>query len=264
MNKKRQIYIVALSALFSSILPAQQPPARAIMERVKEQDRTKDTTAELKMTLLNARGSNRERQLTQVTKTGADDNRKQLIRFQSPADVAGTGFLSIEHSDRDDDRWLYLPALRKTRRIAGSDKTDSFVGSEFTYEDLESEELNDYAYKLRGEENVNGIETWIIEAVASEPERLKESGYGKRELWINKTHHLIVQAKFYDKQGAYTKRLLSENIRQVTGSQKWRPYKLTMEDVRKGKKTVLEIAEYQIDQGAPDDYFSQRYLKRGK
>jgi len=253
----------AIAVLFSVSLFAQQPTGREIMEKYKIQDRTNDSSVELKMTLINARGGKRERQLVQVTKTDAKDNRKALIRFTSPADIKGTGFLSIENDNRDDDNWLYLPALRKVRRIAGSDKTDSFMGTEFTYEDLDAEDLDAHEYKLIGSDTVDGVETWVVEARATSPKKIKETGYSKRELWISKDHYLIVQMKYYDKKGAYVKLYKASDIKQVPGTDKWRAYRMTMEDVRKGNKTVLELSNYQINQGVPDKYFSQRYLKRG-
>ncbi|NIM50952.1 MAG: outer membrane lipoprotein-sorting protein [Gemmatimonadales bacterium] len=263
MNIPNRISNLALLGLLTGSLWAQQPTGREIMERYKAQDRTQDLSAEQTMTLTNSRGGERERRLTYVTRTDADGNRRMLVRFLAPADVARTGFLSIERSDRDDDRWLYLPALRKTRRIAGSDKTDKFVGSEFTYEDLDSEKLDLHEYTLIGSETVDGVDAWVIEAVATDPERLEETGYSKRELWISKVHYLVIQAKYYDGSGGYVKLFRATDIRQIPNSEKWRAYHMTMEDVRKGNKTTLQVLEYEIDQGIPDRYFSERYLKRG-
>lgn len=264
MAKRIIVFSVILVLSSTVIVSAQQPGGMDVMLKFKEQDRTKDSSVNMKMTLVNPGGGKREREMTYVTKTDANDNRKLLIRFLSPADVAGTGFLSIEYSDRDDDRWLYLPALRKTRRIAGSEKTDDFVGSEFTYEDLDSEKLDLYEYTLTGSETVDGVEAWVIEAVPTDPEKVKESGYSKRILWISKDHHVMQQAKLYNKEGAYVKVFKAEDIRQVPGTEKWRSYRVTMEDVIKGNKTVLELSEFKIDQGVQDKFFSQRYLKRGR
>ncbi len=263
MRILNRIFALAIFVLIAGSLWSQQPTGREIMEKYKAQDRTKDSSVELKMTIINARGGKRERQVTQMTKTDANDNRKTLIRFLSPPDVAGTGFLSIEYSDRDDDNWLYLPALRKVRRIASSGKTDSFMGTEFSYEDLDSEDLNVHEYRLIGSESVVGVDAWIVEAIATDPKKIKETGYSKRELWISKDHHLAIQMKYYDKQGAYVKLLKGGEIRQVPGTDKWRTHLLTMEDVRKRKKTVLQFSDYKINQGVPDMNFSPRYLIRG-
>lgn len=257
-------FLLVLLAQPDAVLRAQTPTGRAVMEAYKAQDRTEDTEAVMKMSITSSRGSTRARELTLWTKTREDDTRMQLIRFEAPADVKGTGFLSIENAGREDDTWLYLPALRKTRRIAGSDKQDSFVGTDFSYEDLEAEKLDAYRYELIGEETHDGTATWIVEAVPTDPDKIAETAYGRRELWVSKDRALIRQAKLYDKEGAYVKRLTAEDVRQVSGSQKWRPYRLVMEDVQTGDKTVLEIAAYKTDQGVPADYFSQRYLKRGR
>jgi outer membrane lipoprotein-sorting protein len=257
------IFSLAMLILFFGSALAQQPTAREVMEKYKAQDRTNDSSVELTMTMVNSRGGTRERQLNWVTKTDEKDNRKSLIRFLAPADVSGTGFLSIEHSGSDDDNWLYLPSLRKSRRIAGSDKSDSFMGTEFTYEDLDTEDLNAYEYKLQGSETVDGLEAWVVEAVPVDPKKIEESGYSKRELWIGKDHNLLVQAKYYDKEGRYVKLYQTADTRQIAGTEKWRAYELTMKDVIKGDKTILDITEYKINEGVQDSYFSERYLKRG-
>jgi outer membrane lipoprotein-sorting protein len=255
---------LASMVLLVGLLWPQQPSGREVMEQYKLQDRTADESSTQTMTIVNSRGATRERQVTYVTKTDADDNRKMLIRFLAPANIAGTGFLSIEHGDRDDDRWLYLPAVRKTRRIAGSDKTDDFVGSQFTYEDLDSEQLALYDYTLTGSETVDGTDAWVVEAVATDPKKIEDTAYGRRELWIGKEHHTLIRAKYYDKSGAYVKLFEASDVRQVRGSEKWRAYRMTMEDVQEGDKTILEVSEYVIDQGVSDAFFSERYLKRGR
>ncbi len=253
---------VLMLGLLTGFIAMQEPTGREVMELYKAQDRTRNISADETMTLVDARGRERERQFTYVTSTDTDDNRKMLIRFLAPADIAGTGFLAIEHSDREDDRWLYLPALRKSRRIAGSDKTDDFVGSGFTYEDLESEKLEFHQYTLMGSENVDGVETWVIDAVATDPQRLEDSGYSKRDLWITKDHHVLIRARYYDRAGAFVKELRATDVRQVPGSDKWRAYRMTMEDMRNGKVTILTVEEYGVDKDVPDSYFSERYLKR--
>lgn len=264
MIVKRSYLLLGLVLLLPLRLRAQEPTGREIMEAYEAQDRTDDLSAELAMTLVAARGGTREREVTLVTKTAADGTRKQLIRFRSPADVAGTGFLSIENRGRADDNWLFLPALRKTRRIAGTDRQDSFMGTDFTYEDLEAEQLDDYTYERTGTEQIAGTDAWIVEARPASPDKAAETGYAKRALWISKDRGLLLQAKFYDKDGAYVKRLSAEDLRQVPGTERWRPYRLVMEDVRSGSRTILAFSNYRIDEGVPDDTFTQRYLERGR
>ncbi len=254
--------LVAQSVLAQAAV-AQTPTGREVMEAYRAQDRTEDTSAQMEMSIISARGGTRERQVSIWTKTRDDDTRMQLIRFLSPADVEGTGFLSIENLDREDDNWLYLPALRKARRIAGTDKQDSFVGTDFSIEDLESEKLDAYAYEVVGSEMLEGTEAWVVEAVPTAPDKVEETAYGRRELWISKDHALILQAKYYARDGSYIKRLWADDVRQVPGSEKRRTYRLAMEDVQGGGRTVLQMLDYAVDQGVPEDYFTQRYLRRG-
>jgi hypothetical protein len=253
-----------LVALVVQDVAAQTPSGREVMEAYKDQDRTEDTAVEMKMSIISSRGGSRERRVALWTKTRDDDTRMQLIRFLSPADVEGTGFLSIENLDREDDNWLYLPALRKTRRISGTHKQDSFVGTDFSIEDLESEKLDAYAYEVIGSETLDGTEAWAVEAIPTDPDKTEETAYSRRELWISKDHGLVLQAKYFARDGSYIKRLWADDVRQVPGSEKWRTYRLVMEDVQGGGRTVLEMEEYRVDQGVPEDYFTQRYLKRGR
>lgn len=262
MRKRRSLIAVPFVLVTAGVY-AQGPTGREVMEAYREQDRTEDTAVEMRMSIVGPRGGARQRTVSQWTKTLPDDSRMQLIRFLSPADVEGTGFLSIEHLDGEDDDWLYLPALRKTRRIAGTDKRESFVGTDFSYEDLEAERLDEHRYEVVGTEVLDGVEAWIVEAVPTDPEKVEETAYGRRELWVSRDHAVILQAKYYDEDGTYVKRLRAEDVRQVAGSDKWRAHRLTMEDIQNGGRTVLEVTEFRIDQGVPEDYFSQRYLKRG-
>ena len=103
-----------------------------------------------------------------------------------------------------------------------------------------------------------------MEATSIDPQKLAESGYSKRVIWISTNHHIWLQVKYYDRAGAYTKVLLASDIRLLEGTDKWRPHYLSMEDVRSDKKTVLEYSDYKINQDVLDIYFSQRYLKRGR
>lgn len=255
--------IAAPLLLAAAGVHAQTPTGREVMEAYNEQDRTEDTAVEIRMSIVSARGGTREREVAQWTKTRPDGSRMQLIRFLSPADVEGTGFLSIENLDAEDDNWLYLPALRKSRRIAGTDKRESFVGTDFSYEDLESEKLDEHRYEVIGAEALDGVDAWIVEAIPTDPDKIEETAYGRRELWVSRDHAVILQAKYYDEDGTYVKRLHAEDVRQVEGTEKWRAHRITMEDIRDGGRTVLEIAEYRIDRGVTEDYFTQRYLRRG-
>lgn len=233
-----------------------------IMQNYKEHEHTNDSNVNLNMSLISENGSSREREVVWYSKTDNNDNKKQLIRYLSPADVKGTGFLAIENENGEDDNWLYLPVLRKVRRISAADKTDNFMGTEFTYEDLEDEDLDDYSYSLKGTGKINDIDTYVIEAVPASADKKENSGYGKRELWISKDKFIVLQIKFYDRNGGLIKIFNAEDIRQIPGSNKWRTYKLTMKNIQNNKSTILEFSDYKINTGIDDSFFTKRYLKR--
>ncbi len=262
-NSKYLFILILFGSLLASPNVSSAQTAMEIMNKYKEEDHSGDSRADLKMLLINSSGKERVRKVTQMTKTDKNGLRKSLIRFLSPADVKGTGLLQIENKGRDDDNWLYLPALRKVRRISGGSKTDRFMGSDFTYEDLEPEDLEDHTYKLLGSETRDGGEAWKIEALPKESVSDK-TGYSKRILWITKDHYQMVKVKFFNKDGAYSKELIGGGIRKIEGADKWRTFRIEMQNVLKGTKTVLDITDYKLNTGIKDKIFTRRYLKKGK
>lgn len=271
MNILKEAWPGGLTVLLALVIPAPSlraqvdaPSGRDVMELYQLQEHTSDTEVAIEMTLVDTKGRERRRELSLLTKTRDDGTRLQLIRFEDPADVAGTGFLTIENRDRDDDAWLYLPALRRTRRIAGTQKQDRFVGTDFTFEDLDPEVLADHDYLLLREEVADGAPSWVVEATPVDEARAGASGYGRRELWITKDHAVLVRAKLYDRSGTFVRRLSASDVREVPGTGRWRPHRILMEDVREGSRTLLEIKSYEIDQGLEESLFTERYLVRGR
>lgn len=251
----------AQAPLGEQVVPA---TGRQVMERYQLQDRTRDTELAMTMRIVDRRGRERTRAVSLRTKTRVDGTRMQLVRFLAPADVEGTGFLTVEQPGGDDDAWLYLPALRRVRRIAGAQKQDRFMGTDFTFEDLEPEVLDDHVYTLVREDDLDGTPVWVVASGPAAGSPATRSGYGRRELWISKEHALLVHARLYDRDGVQRRRMTASDIRPVPGTEKWRHYRVVMEDLADGGRTVLEIDEYRIDQGLGEDLFTERYLTRGR
>jgi outer membrane lipoprotein-sorting protein len=214
------------------------------------------------MQLINKRGQKRERRVSWTMKNDAQRNQKGLIRFVAPADVRGTALLSIEHADREDDQWLYLPALRKSRRISAANKSDSFVGSDFAFEDLGAEEIDQHDYRLLREDNVDGAPVYVVEAVPNNDTRRKESGYSRREIFVLKDNAAIARIDFYDRQKELLKVLRSRDIRQVPSTKTWRAQTIEMANQKTGHKTVIVYGQFVINKGIGDDTFSIRELER--
>jgi outer membrane lipoprotein-sorting protein len=260
--------VIGIIALFNlNIIFAQTDSSitgREIIKKNDQQRKAADEKLELTMKLINKKGNERIRKVIQFKKTNDKGQQKTLIRFLSPADVKGTGLLTIEHSDGDDDQWLYLPALRKVRRISASNKSDNFVGTDFSYQDLKSEQMENYQYTLLKEENINGTDCFVVEAVPNNDKEKKESGYSKRILWISKDNYVALQIYYYDKKGELFKEYKANDIRLIDGANKWRAHKIEMENHKKNHQTFLNYNNFLINKGIKDNLFTERYLKRGK
>lgn len=260
MPRMFYILISAIMISYSGQTQDQQLTALEIMIKNDQQSISNDEYFKITMSLINKRGNKRERQLEQLTMTDEKNNRSSLIKFLSPADIKGTGFLSIEHSGRDDDQWLYLPAFNKTRRISPANESDYFVGTDFTFEDLNREDLEDFTYSFLPDAEVDGVACYHILALPNSEKKIKESGYSKRDLFIRKDDFILAGATFYDKSGEKHKEYSAGNIKK-TGN-KWRAFRMEMNNLKNAHKTILVYDEIILDQGIDKEIFTERYLKR--
>jgi outer membrane lipoprotein-sorting protein len=241
---------------------AQSPTGKQIIERNDAMRAVDDEKVDFQMQLINNRGQKRERQVSWMLKNDAQRNQKALLRFLDPADVRGTALLSIENPTREDDQWLYLPALRKSRRISAANKSDSFVGSDFAYEDLEAEEIDQYDYRLVREENLDGSAVYVVEATPNNEQRKRESGYSRREIFVRKDTASIVRINYYDRQKELLKVFTARDIRQVPKTTTWRAQTVEMKNQKSGHTTVIVYGPFVVNAGMSDDTFSIRELER--
>jgi outer membrane lipoprotein-sorting protein len=232
------------------------------MEKSEAQNKGKDEYNYTSMRLINKRGQERNRKIEYFNKTDENDNDKVLMRFIEPADVKGVGLLTIEHSDRDDDQWLYLPALRKVRRISSSDQGDNFMGTDYTYEDIRSEKLDEHEYNLMGSETIDGHDCYLIVALPSTEKQKQESGYSRREIWMRKDILLMRQIKYYDKKGELLKIEVRKDMVEAAPNL-YRPNFMEMNNVKTGHTTQITFDKREINKGIPERIFTERELKRG-
>lgn len=213
------------------------------------------TSVELKMILKNKNGQLSERSLTIRTLELTSDGDKSLIVFKSPKDVKGTSTLTYTHKLIADDQWLFLPSIKRVKRISSSNKSGPFVGSEFAYEDLSSQEVEKYTYKFLKEEEEG------ILVVVQDPVDPK-SGYSKREVSYNsKAGHRIEEIKFFDRKGALLKTLKYNNY-VLYKDKYWRASTLKMLNHQSKKETILEFNGYNFDTDLSSEDFTQNALKR--
>jgi outer membrane lipoprotein-sorting protein len=257
MEEKMKKIGLLTAALLSLGLGAFGQSGRDIMQQVEDQNTANTTQGRLEMRLIDASGDVSTRVIDQFMQT-ENDLTKAMVIFQSPANVKNTRFLTVENADRDDDRWIYLPNLRKTRRIAGSEGGESFMGSEFSYDDLSSRDLDDSTYTVLGEETVGGELTWKIEAT---PKADSDSQYSKVISWVSQEKKVAVKLEMYDKSGALLKTLEASNITEVQGI--WTPILLKVTNVQTGNATELEIKRLIYDKEIPN-IFTTRFLETGR
>lgn len=218
-----------------------------------------DLQAELRMVLKNRNGQSSERLLRSQTLEQEDDGDKSLIIFDAPADINGTAFLTFSHKTGNDDQWLYMPALKRTKRISSSNKSGPFVGSEFSYEDISSQELEEYTYKFIGEEELDGRKMFVVEQVPVDP----RSGYTRQVAWIDQAEYRTFKVDFYDRKDSLLKTLTYEGYEQYL-DQYWRPAYMFMQNHQTGKSTALYWENYQFRIGLDEDDFSRANLARAR
>lgn len=238
--------------------------ARRIMEASVEAGTLAGSEVISTMTIMDAQGRTRERRIAQVSRL-FDDGRteKRLLRFLAPADVRGTGFLIFDYRDDGEEMWLYLPSLRRTRRIVSGERSQSFMGSEFSYGDIAQPNLDEFDITLLGEETVDGIECWKIQLVPRDRRLAGEYGWSRRIAFIGRGDSVVRRSEFFDARDTLLKVFTASDIRGVEGAPgKNRPFSLRMENVRTGRVSMLAIEELRLSPDLPEDYFTLRYLER--
>ncbi|MBW1771832.1 MAG: outer membrane lipoprotein-sorting protein [Deltaproteobacteria bacterium] len=221
----------------------------------------KDSESKLVMTLINASGAKSLREMAskmlEKPEGSQTDGDMSIITFLSPADIKGTGLLTHEKLDREDDQWLYLPALRRVKRIASKNKSGSFMGSEFAYEDISSQSVEKYTYsKAAGEETVNGIPCYRYERYP----KSKYSGYTKQIVWANKKNFTTIKTDYFDRKKELLKTAVFSDYKKIKGI--WRVGKIYMKNLQNKKETILVWEADDIQGGLKKRDFKKRMLSR--
>lgn len=218
-----------------------------------------DQVADMSMLLKNKQGDSSNRVMRITTFEVPGDGDKSLITFDSPKDIKGTAFLSHTHSLTPDDQWLYLPALKRVKRISSSNKSGPFVGSEYAYEDLSSQEVEKYKYKWLRDETLNGRDSFVIERFP----QYEHSGYTRQIVWLDKEMYQPLQLEFFDRKNSQLKTLQFLDYKQYL-EQYWRPGSMQMINHQTGKSTTLSWTDYKFKNGLSDRDFDKNTLKRAR
>ena len=218
-----------------------------------------DSQSNSSMILRNAQGQETERKIRVKNLEVLDDGDKGLTIFDQPRDVKGSAFLNFSHAVKPDEQWLYLPALKRVKRISSRNKSGPFVGSEFAYEDLSSFELEKFEFNYLRDEEFNGEQMFVLEQIPTD----KYSGYTRQLVWIDKEHYRAFKIEFYDRKNALLKTLLLKDFK-LYKDKYWRPMLSQMKNHQNGKSTDLIVHSLEFDTGLKDKDFNQATLKRAR
>ena len=261
----RAAAVACIGLILTTASAGAEVSVEAIMQQVYDRDDGDDFTQEIQMILVDRNGAERERLLRTFSKDFGLDT-KQLIFFLSPSDVRDIALLTVDHAgvEQDDDQWLYLPALEKTKRVASGDQSSKFVGTDFTYADLTERENDQYAYELLGSEAVRGEPVWKIQATPNERE-VERTGYTRSVIWVRKDSFVVVRAVHWMREGGRMKYYDVTRLERVDGI--WSPLEMTMttklRDRTTDHRTVLRVSDLRYGQGYDPEMFSVRQLEKG-
>ena len=240
-------------------LRAQAVPAEEIVARTQEVlfYPGNDMKASMRMRLVSKEGSERLRELTMLRKNLPEGGQQRyFIYFHSPGDVRGMAFMVWKHPPRDAERWLFLPALNLVRRIAANDKRSSFVGSDFSYEDVSGRQVGEDTHALLREERLKGRPVFVIRSV---PKDVRSVDFSYRLAWIDKENFVLWREEYYDKRNELYKVFTADEVKQV--DRHWTVVRRTMNNVQNGHHTEVTFLEVSYNVGLEDSLFSERYLR---
>jgi outer membrane lipoprotein-sorting protein len=259
---KQLLWILPLLILSLPEALAETPEEKGLAIAVEADRRDSgwlDQQANMQMTLRNRQGQESTREIRTRTLEVDGDGDKGLTIFDSPLDVKGTAFLSYTHATTPDDQWLYLPALKRVKRISSSNKSGPFMGSEFAYEDLTSQEIEKYTYKWLRDEMLDGRDAFVVERYPA----YEHSGYTRQVAWVDKTMYQPLRLDFYDRKNALLKTLTMHDYKQYL-DRYWRAGRMEMVNHQTGKSTTLLWSDYRFKTGLSDRDFDRNSLKRAR
>lgn len=261
------IFVFLASALFFRSLSAwaDDRKARQIMERVNARDDGDNKVWDMVMILIDQNGKKRVRNVRAFSKDKGKDTLR-LMFFIVPADVKDTAFLIYDYdaADKDDEQWLYLPALRKTKRIASKQKSNSFMGSDFSYGDLTKRRLDDYDYSLLKEIKVVDVDTWLIQSVPRSKKVIDEYGYTKSIIFVRKDNFIVIRAIHWVKKGNRLKYMDVKKLELIEGI--WVATEIHMTTKKRKRtlhKTIMKNDNIKFNQDLMESFFSIRQMEKG-
>ena len=266
--KKIALLSILISLWFGiniSFCMADDEKARQIMQKVEDRDDGDNMTSDMIMVLIDKNNKERKKYFQNFSKDFGKDS-KRIMFVKSPSQIKNTGFLTFDYDDesKDDEQWLFLPALGKTKRIASTDKSSSFMGSDLNYSDMTGRNLEDYDFKLLKESKINGHDVWLILSLPRTKEIEDETGYKKVILAVRKDNYVVVRGKMWTSEGGFTKYLDIQKLELIDGI-----WVATQNHIIKKQnkvikhQTLLKLSNVKFAQGLDENIFTTRRLEKG-
>jgi hypothetical protein len=247
---------LALAALLlAAVAPLRAQDARQVVEEAQRRSAAASQRYEGLLQVFEAKGNVADKRWT-LERLGSHGNSRVVLRFTAPPEVKGVALLVVNHPDRASDQWMWTPAIERDRRIALQDRSTRFFGTDFSFEDLEERDVDQYEYAMLGDETIDGAVCWKIESV---PKQRKSSQYTKSIVWIRKDNHAFARIESYIKDAA-VRRLDYSDIQNVQGI--WTARRLEMTDLRRGSRTRLTLDKLQYNAPMSEDDFTLQALRR--
>jgi hypothetical protein len=236
---------------------------REILEEVRRRHEAKTEVELQEIILRDAAGNEEKRQMRSYTKELEPNIYATLLAFLSPANIRGTALLVVQHRHQEDDQWLYMPALGRLQRIAKGGQRNYFMGTDFAFEDLRSDDLDAHAYYRLSDESYQGRLCYVVEAVPISAAAKRDSGYSKRVVWVRQDNFVVVKVEFFDTRGKPLKVLHGSDFEQLKGGM-WRANRGVMENLQRNHKTLVRVLERQVNVAIKDETFTERFILEGR
>ena len=245
---------------------AQNADGAALMAESLKAGKALRSVAVGRFVLTNKAGQSRVRQTVSVSEARPDGvNNRRVVRFTGPADIAGTSVLTVENEGGDDDIWVYLPALKKVRRLPASSRKDAFVGTDFSYGDVLGHPVAEWNHRLIRSETVGGTATRVIESTPRDGGITAATGYGRRISWLRAADNVLIKAEYFDAGGTLAKIYLAEDVRLVDpANRRLQAMRQVMRNLTTGHSTTIEYSSFRTDQAVAASQFQPRSLENAR
>jgi outer membrane lipoprotein-sorting protein len=260
-----RFYFLFISfCLTTGVMAQEELTALEIVNRAQDVLRVKGVQAVSVLRIIDEKGRERVRKIKQVTKLYDNgETEKKLIRFIEPADVKGTALLTFDYNNKEDDLWVYVPTLRKVRRIVSSEKSKSFFGSEFTYADMSPPSADDFDFRLLGDEKVNDVLCYKVEWKPKNDDVAEENGFSRRVTFSGKDDFVVRKSIYYDLDGELYKELIVHGIKELdTKNHKYRYMNSEAINKQNGRRSTFVNEKIEFNPDVDDKYFTTQYLER--